>query len=102
MTAYEIMKARHELEEKKRELCAKIEDADEAMRSAYQIYCAAKADTDNFSGEEVEELCDIYEARGEAIDELEEQMEVLEHAIEVFSNMESVVDELYRYKIWEG
>lgn len=102
MTAYEIMKARHELEEKKRDLCAKIEDADEAMGSAYKVYCAAEADTDNFSDEEVEELCDIYEAHCEVLDELEEQMEVLEHAIKTFSDMESVVDELYRYKIWEG
>lgn len=102
MTAYEIMKARHELEEKKRDLRAKIEDADDAMLSAYKIYCAAEADTDNFSDEEVEELCDIYEARCATFNELEEEMEVLEHAIEVFNNMESVVDELYRYKIWEG
>ena len=102
MTAYEIMKARHELEEKKRDLCAKIEDADEAMGSAYKVYSAAEADTDNFSDEEVEELCDIYEARCETFDELEEQMEVLEHAIKVFSDMEAVIDELYSYKIWEG
>ena len=102
MTAYEIMKARHALEEKKRDLRAITEDADEAMRSAYQKYCTAEADTDSFSDEEVEKLCDIYEARCETFDELEEQMEVLEHAIEVFSDMEAVVDELYRYKIWEG
>lgn len=102
MTAYEIMKARHELEEKKRELRAKIADADEAMRSAYKIYCAAEADTDNFSDEEVEELCDIYETRCDTVDQLEEQMEILEHAIETFNAMETVVDELYRYKIWEG
>lgn len=102
MTAYEIMKARHALEEKKRELRAKIKDADEAMRSAYKIYCAAEADTENFSDEEVEELCDIYETRCDAVDELEEQMEILERAIDAFDTMETVVDELYRYKIWEG
>lgn len=102
MTAYEIMKARYELEEKKRDLCAKIIDAEEAMDSAYKVYHAAETDTDNFSDEEVEELCDIFEARCETFDDLEEQIEVLEHAIKVFNNMEGVVDELYRYKIWEG
>ena len=102
MTAYEIMKARHALEVKKRDLRAIIEDADEAMCSAYQNYCTAEADTDSFSDEEVEKLCYIYEARCATFNELEEEMEVIEHAIEVFSDMESVVDELYRYKIWEG
>lgn len=102
MTAYEIMKARHTLEEKKRDLRAIIEDADEAMCSAYQNYCTAEADTDNFSDEEVEELCDIYEARCATFNELEEEMEVIENAIEVFRNMETVVDDLFRCKIWEG
>lgn len=102
MTAYEIMKARHELEEKKRDLRPKIADAEEVMRSAFKVYCATEADTDNFSDEEVEKLCDTYEAQCEIVDKLEEEMEVIENAIEVFRNMETVVDELYRYKIWEG
>jgi hypothetical protein len=102
MTAYEIMKARHELEEKKRELRTKIKDADEAMRSAYKIYCAAEADTDNFSDEEVEELCGIYEERCATVDHLEELIDILDDAIEVFRSMETAVDDLIRNKIWEG
>lgn len=102
MTSYEIMKARHELEDKMGELREKIRDADEAMRSAYKIYFAAELDTDNFSNEEVEELCDVYETQCEIVDKLEEEMEIIEHAVEVFRDMETVVDELFRYKIWEG
>lgn len=102
MTAYEIMKARYELEDKMVELRDKIRNADEAMRSAYKIYLAAELDTDNFSNEQLEELCNAYEAQCEIVDKLEEEMEVIENAIEVFRNMETVVDDLFRCKIWEG
>jgi hypothetical protein len=102
MTAYEIMKARHELEEKKRELRTKLQINDEAMRSARENYYAAEADVDKFSEDEIDELCGIYEERCATVDHLEELIDILDDAIEVFRSMETAVDDLIRAKIWEG